>query len=314
MKKWIIACFVMLLLTGCAVDVDQPSTTSDVPEIEEGDRYLSEINALKGDFLDIPESIEEEREAVETTVVSYDIVGDHIENHNVLTEEEEYLEYTKQHEAHEALWKLFADLIPSEDRSMVKEFLIFTDGKDEVLGYVEPLDNSKEWRLAIDYEDTTNEKDFYYTLVHEYGHLLTLKDDQVNATNLEDEDEVEEAFMACDDYFAFNGCSKENSYMNAFFQTFWSDYYEEWLDKEVEWNEEAQVAFYDDYADHFSTDYAATHPEEDIAEAWTHFIFSTKPEGDTIAEQKIAFFYQFPELIELRKDILSQLNDSLKEK
>ncbi|WP_377889943.1 hypothetical protein [Alkalihalobacillus sp. R86527] len=316
MKKWVYACLLTLLVTGCSIEVDKPSTTS-LPEnelaIEEGDRYLDEITAKKGNFLDIPESFEEEREALEVQIVSYDIDGNDLTSTTVITEDESYVSFAKENHKHKALWKLFSDLIPSNDREMVKEFLIFTDGRDEVLGYVEPLDNSSEWRLAIDFEDTINEKDFYYTLIHEYGHLLTLRDDQVTSTILNDDDEVQEAFIACDYYFAFNGCTKENSYMNSFFQTFWADYYEEWLNNDVEWDEEAQVAFFEEYPDHFSTDYAATHPEEDIAEAWTHFIFSTYPEGSSIADQKTDFFYQFPELVELRKEILARLSSSLKE-
>ncbi|MCA0987594.1 hypothetical protein [Guptibacillus algicola] len=303
-------------MTACSFEVSDPSSTvlpEDERVIEEGDRYLGEIISLKGNFLDIPDSIEEERDAVEVQIVSYDVEADDLTSHTIMTDEEAYLSFAKETDKHRDLWYLFSDLIPSENREMVKEFLIFTDGRDDVLGYVEPLDNSDEWVLAIDYEDTVNEKDFYYTLVHEYGHLLTLKDDQIDQEDLADEDAVEEAFMACDYYFAFNGCSRQNSYMNAFFETFWADYYDEWLDQDVEWDEEAQVAFFEKYPNHFSTDYAATHPEEDIAEAWTHFIFSTKPTGETTADQKIAFFYQFSELVELRKNILLKLSDSLKE-
>ncbi|NJN80268.1 MAG: hypothetical protein HC797_07255, partial [Anaerolineales bacterium] len=65
--------------------------------------------------------------------------------------------------------------------------------------------------------------------------------------------------------------------------------------------------FYYKYEDQFLTDYAVTHPAEDIAESFSFFIFSSQPAGNTIAEEKILFFYQYPELVELRTKILNNL-------
>jgi hypothetical protein len=50
-----------------------------------------------------------------------------------------------------------------------------------------------------------------------------------------------------------------------------------------------------------------TNPEEDIAESWSFFILSPKPAGNTIAEQKILFFYNYSELVQLRNEILNNL-------
>ncbi len=65
--------------------------------------------------------------------------------------------------------------------------------------------------------------------------------------------------------------------------------------------------FYYKYEDQFLTDYAVTHPAEDIAESFGFFVFAEKTTGDSIAEQKILFFYQFPELVKLRTEILNNL-------
>jgi hypothetical protein len=51
-------------------------------------------------------------------------------------------------------------------------------------------------------------------------------------------------------------------------------------------------------------DYATTHPTEDIAESFAYFVFSPEPTGDSIKDQKIAFFYEYPELVKLRQSIL----------
>jgi hypothetical protein len=108
-----------------------------------------------------------------------------------------------------------------------------------------------------------------------------------------------------------DGCSASDSYINAFYSAFWADIYDEWAEtvefSDGEVNEDEVITFYDQYPDQFVTDYAPTGPEEDIAESWIYFIFSEKPAGDTIAEQKILFFYNYPELVQLRDEIRSGL-------
>ena len=65
--------------------------------------------------------------------------------------------------------------------------------------------------------------------------------------------------------------------------------------------------FYNKYDDQFLSNYSATSPAEDIAEAFAFFILSPKPPADSIANQKILFFHEFPELMQLRGHILNQL-------
>jgi hypothetical protein len=54
---------------------------------------------------------------------------------------------------------------------------------------------------------------------------------------------------------------------------------------------------------------AVTDPDEDIAETMMMFILNDKPNGRNMAEQKILFLYEFPELMELRDEMRSVLND-----
>ena len=65
--------------------------------------------------------------------------------------------------------------------------------------------------------------------------------------------------------------------------------------------------FYKTYEDQFVSDYAPTSPMEDIAESWAFFVLSPKPELSSIANEKILFFYEYPELVELRTKILKQI-------
>ena len=55
------------------------------------------------------------------------------------------------------------------------------------------------------------------------------------------------------------------------------------------------------------TEYAATNPSEDFAESFMVFVLKEKPIKSTITDQKILFFYDFPELVEIRDFIRSNL-------
>jgi hypothetical protein len=116
---------------------------------------------------------------------------------------------------------------------------------------------------------------------------------------------------ACPQYFTGEGCSKPDSYINMFFERFWTDLYNEWLEIDEEENERTREnklnRFYETYQDQFLTDYAPTSPAEDIAEAFTFFILSPKPSLTSIASEKMLFFYEYPELVELRMQILKNI-------
>ena len=57
----------------------------------------------------------------------------------------------------------------------------------------------------------------------------------------------------------------------------------------------------------FVTDYASTDPSEDIAESFTYFVLWDAPEGDAVWEEKLNFFYRYPELVEFRTQARARL-------
>jgi hypothetical protein len=219
--------------------------------------------------------------------------------------------------AHQAIWDYFTALIPIEYRPTLAEFSIMTDGTDNILAAVaQTYDDPTRWGLEVDIADTN---DYYYltfTLVHEFAHLFTLAPDQVTPSiaifnNPEDNDLYMDEVAACPTFFPGEGCSNPDSYINAFYEEFWTGIYDEWneinLIEDEDQYYEALDEFYYQYEDQFLTDYSVTHPAEDIAEAFGFFVFAEQPAGDTIAEQKILFFYRYPELVQLRSEILSNL-------
>jgi hypothetical protein len=218
---------------------------------------------------------------------------------------------------HEAIWNTFTSLIPAEDRSFVTEFAVLSDGSNYVMAGVSPTyENPREWTLKVDVEDATDPYRLEYSLLHEYGHLVTLSASQVppDETVFYHPDNKaihENAVNSCPRYFTGEGCSDSGSYIDEFFNRYWSSFYNEWQNTQGEGiQRELLYDFYSSHADQFLTRYAATSPEEDIAESWAFFILSTKPEPISVANQKILFFYEYPELVALRQEILKRLCSS----
>jgi hypothetical protein len=269
-------------------------------------------NQLDSDFNN---SSEDEEET--TYIVTYRVSGDEISDPYLGDVPANLQDEQDDTAAHQALWDYFTTLIPLQYRPTLAEFSVMTDGTDNVLAAVaQTYDDPNRWGLEVDIADTS---DYYYlsfTLVHEYAHLMTLAPDQVTPSlaifnNPDDNDIYLDEVSACSNFFPGEGCSNTDSYINAFYNEFWTGIYDEWNEINLEEDEDLYYEkldeFYLKYEDQFLTDYSVTHPAEDIAEAFGFFVFAEKPAGDSIAEDKILFFYNYPELVQLRAEILSNL-------
>jgi len=155
-------------------------------------------------------------------------------------------------------------------------------------------------------------------MIHENAHILSMASSQGDddiATGFNWWANIIKKSSTCaPNYFAYNaGCLNDNSYLNLFFQKFWIDIYPSY-----KWKHEFDD--YDEFIQHnafyrpssFVTGYASSNPDEDFAESFTAFVFMEKPRDPsiarlTIADQKILFFYDFPELVEMRDFIRSSL-------
>ncbi len=225
--------------------------------------------------------------------------------------------------AHKRIWDYFAALIPAENRDILTQFTIITDGPDKVLAAVGQTYNDPYlWSLEVDIVDSQDRDSLTYTLVHEFAHLLTLGSDQVPPSetifnNPDDNDIYLKEVSACSNFFPGEGCANADSYINEFYNRFWVEVYAEWNDINLEQDDDIYYkrldSFYHKYRDQFVTDYSVTHPAEDIAESFAFFVLSPQPAGNTVADQKILFFYQYPELGELRAKMLNNLCTSFPE-
>jgi hypothetical protein len=250
-------------------------------------------------------------------LVDYEVANDKISGPHIEPVPAELEDERDDRAAHEAIWDYFVSIIPAKERELVTEFSIFTDGRGNHLAAVSPIfSDPKQWRLQVDILDSESYYDLTYTLIHEQGHLLTLNSEQVPPSDAifkfpENKTVYQQEADACSQYFSGEGCSEPDSYINQFFIRFWPYIYAEWEQIDLEEDEDTRNAlledFYEVHQDQFLSDYAATSPAEDIAEAWAFFVLSPKPELNSIANEKILFFYEYPELVELRTQILKQL-------
>jgi hypothetical protein len=255
--------------------------------------------------------------AKDYTLVTYRVSGNEITDpFNTSHIPPELTSYQQDIQAHKNLWHFFTNIIPAEQRTMITGFSVFTDGPSNSLGAVEQADNPHDWILDMDIEDSQNFADMSSTLVHEFGHLLSLNDTQVTPdlqvfNHPTDEEIYRQAAANCPTYFIFEGCSLPDSFLNQFFQQFWPGIYDDWKSINTETDEDVLYQklsdFYHKHHEEFVSRYSVTSPTEDIAESFMYFIFTPKPAGEEISGQKILFFYGYPELTALRERILSSL-------
>lgn len=304
----------LFLVGACAASetdyaTEEPYAETEVPEetgipelIEEASpACLNQLEIILNDDDVSEEDFDAPEADQEYILATYQVSGDEISSPKFEKDvPEEFVEYQNDTENHAYLWKFFTDIIPADQRGMISEFIVFSDGYANVIGAVDEASTPNMWTLEMDAVDSRDLPTLATTLIHEFAHMLTLGDSQLDANA-----------KSCSTYKSLDGCTKSESYLNAFYDAFWTDIYEEWFStvqtSDGEVDEDAVLEFYDSYPDQFLTDYAPTGPEEDIAESWIYFIFGPMPAGDTIAEQKILFFYNYPELVELRQQIIGGL-------
>lgn len=229
-------------------------------------------------------------------ITLYRVDGDNLVREKDFDVSGKQLELQKDLTKHQEVWDLVKKIIPPSYRTKMGEFMIFAGEDNGVAGYVfEIKDDLSEWQMgiAIDfaYEGGFNANgELAYTIIHEFAHILTLNNTQVDTTISDNE---------CQSFYTGEGCAKNESYINKLYSKFWADIYEEFL--ALGDSEEEYENFYSKYQDRFVTGYASTNPGEDIAEVFATFVTRNGGvNGSSIAEQKIQLMYEHPELVTLR--------------
>lgn len=203
---------------------------------------------------------------------------------------------TKDSTQAKLIWQRFVQLIPADQRRQVIGFELMAKSYEGAHVYPSDADPSK-WVLGVSLGLGSDDLD--HTLVHEFGHLLTLQVKEVPPGGDPD---------SCATYFTGEGCALSGSTFARFVKSFWppslldeSNY----IQATGDWD--AAAIFYEDNRHSFVTEYATTNPAEDLAETFTAFVMQDRPSGATIADQKVQFLWNDPDMVTLRTQIRAGL-------
>jgi len=212
-----------------------------------------------------------------------------------------------------SLWNDFKVIAGEE---IIDEFVIsiraYYDEDDYTAAYVETdNDDYTKWILGLNVADyvndtSANKENYFQVLIHEFAHILTLNNDQLDLTSNE---------RSCGTYNPGEGCLYANSYLYQFVDEFWergdfrvSDRVDEEEDQEK--RDEITEEYYENNDDEFVSAYAITNPAEDIAESFAYYVYADIPEEvETEIDEKFLFFEGIMELREIRNTIRSTFTD-----
>lgn len=197
------------------------------------------------------------------------------------------------------VWQLYVRMVGVEvAATSIREYWAGDAPDSDLLAYVVQERNPQYWTLAVNLATADDPQLLIATLIHEYAHVFSFA-----------HTDFDPKAPSCDTIDLFEGCAAADSYLYQFYDTFWRQYGDaidiENLDPDVAWQ------FYLDNEDHFVSDYAATNLGEDFAESFMTYVIEDSFDGPNIAAQKLRFFEQFPELVELRTHIRTELASEL---
>lgn len=192
-----------------------------------------------------------------------------------------------------AVWDYLCSILPLEARRKIAEFNLFTDGTSNVLAYTAPMEengvnDNTRFSISIDYYDVYDENGarrdwskLTYTILHEYGHVLLEDETQVDLTQGGSTHDPEN-FV-------------EGSFRKRFYDAFWSEL------------GDTGVGDYETDPTRYVSRYGANYFHEDIADTFAVFVLGGAPAGNTVAEEKLRFFWAEPEMVSLRAAIRRNL-------
>ncbi|MDA1079900.1 MAG: putative zinc-binding metallopeptidase [bacterium] len=187
---------------------------------------------------------------------------------------------------YQTVWDEIATLSPNATSdAYIETYEVYDDSDSDTLAFVDDPDQNGKWRIAINLagrrESTLREQKA--TLIHELAHIITLNTSQVSSN-----------YVSCSTYELDEGCANQNSYLQAFYGTYWNG-----VQPPAEFVEST-----------FVTEYAASDPVEDLAETFTFFVLEKDREnlGTTVKDQKIKLLYDYPDLVQVRKEMRNTLS------
>ena len=284
--------------------IDKINASLEMSKLNDYEYELNELNNIRGQLL-IKNHLDpyEIKRQLDEKTANYSIIP--IVNGNLLfsknTNKENIFIYNN-------VWNEIKKVVPENYRNYLIKMQVFTDGADNTLAYMITDDlKPAKWIISVDLIDSLNykgefTKDFTDTLIHEFMHLITLNESQMQ----------QKPSLFGETYTTDEGSLKKDSYLNLFYEKFWKNYLE-YIDKirRINLSDDDKLIltedFYNEHKNDFVSEYAATNPEEDIAETFMYFVTENMPKTNTVRDQKIKFMYSFKELVEIRNYIRNNL-------
>jgi hypothetical protein len=243
----------------------------------------------------------------ENAYIRYKVIGDTIEFYE---DASNFTPELNNKAVHSAIWQTFTKLIPIQYRANIDFFDVMVSSQGNA-AHVEPVNESlSSWILAIDVNEFSlpgpndEYKEFVATLVHELGHTLSLNNTQIDSS-------IYQATDCRPKFYIQEGCALQSSILQQYYHTFWAKEVSGIYNGKVDIDDYGE-ALYQQYPNHFINEYAASNTVEDLAEHLAYFVMKQKPAAvNSRVDEKLLFFYQIPEMVDLRNRIRRVLETQL---
>lgn len=248
---------------------------------EECDELLTAAEAELDGYL------QEYEESSPSRTETKPLAGDDIESdadYSVAADETITLQTGQEASEHKEVWSQIKAISPdSLSANYIETFRVFSSPEDDTIAYVEDSDDNGKFVIAVNLSahNESSKQEQILTFVHELAHIVTLNKAQIAAGSCE--------------YETDEGCFGNESLLAGFVEKFWSA-------EDVEKSKD-QADLYSGNESKFVTEYAATNPEEDIAESFAYYTVKSSYVGDGLASQKQAYFDSFEEAKNIKKQM-----------
>lgn len=196
------------------------------------------------------------------------------------------------------VYETFVKMVPRKWREDVTVVEVYENNFSAA--YVNAIgDKFEEQLLGINVDDVNESKfGIVSVLVHELGHIFSLNKAQYIDTDCEEEV-----------YGNSLECFIEDSYLNQFYKAFYLDIPQDWRNNDNK-SEKDFNKFYELNQENYVDTYAVNNLYEDFAESFRLFVSDYFPEDENPYDNKILFFYQYPELVLLRTELIKNIVDN----
>ena len=200
------------------------------------------------------------------------------------------------------MWGLIEEMSPSQESfDSIREYTVYYDEDDTTDASVSAIDdNDEEWSFELNYSSTNDFELLLPVIVHEFSHVLSLQNDEVTS-----ETEEREIRNTCVNYLVAEGCLKDGTMLNNFFEKFWKENPD--FVPDVDRAENETEAFYETRQDQYVTDYATTNPIEDFAESIMFYVMNSPVKANTEKRQKTDFFKGYNKLVRYRNEVREKI-------